>query len=146
MNNPAKVAQQAEMEDLLATQALKNKAAQSSKSKATNGDSEGEESEDLDAKAWDTINVYMKQLFKAHLINAKYDGHTHVFINPSNTTRYICWDSFPCCFSFSSVPVSVLCASHLSITCHTVSSLPESSVRGRSLSSSFHVPHHLALR
>ncbi|PLW48522.1 hypothetical protein PCASD_04295 [Puccinia coronata f. sp. avenae] len=89
MNNPAKVAQQAEMEDLLATQALKNKAAQASKCKATNDDSEGEESEDLDAKAWDTINVYMKQLFKAHLINAKYDFHTPVFINPSNTTRYI---------------------------------------------------------
>jgi hypothetical protein len=89
MTNPAKVAQRAEMEDLLAAQAMKDKAAQALKRKETNDDSDVEESEDLDAKEWDTINVYMKQLFKAHLINAKYDCHTPVFIDPSNPRHYI---------------------------------------------------------
>ncbi|PLW41565.1 hypothetical protein PCASD_10000 [Puccinia coronata f. sp. avenae] len=89
MTNPAKVAQRAEMEDLLAAQAMKDKAARALKRKATDDDSDVEESEDLDAKEWDTINVYMKQLFKAHLINAKYDCHTPVFIDPSNPRSYI---------------------------------------------------------
>ncbi|PLW06287.1 hypothetical protein PCASD_26816 [Puccinia coronata f. sp. avenae] len=89
MTNPAKVAQRAEMEDLLAAQAMKDEAARALKQKATDDHSDVEESEDLDAEEWDTINVYMKQLFKAHLINAKYNCHTPVFIDPSNPRRYI---------------------------------------------------------
>jgi hypothetical protein len=89
MTNPAKIAQRAKMEDLLAAQALKDKASRAAKRKVTNADSEGEESEDLDTEEWDTINVYMKRLFKEHLINTKYNQHTPVYVNPSNPRRYI---------------------------------------------------------
>ncbi|PLW29313.1 hypothetical protein PCASD_23585 [Puccinia coronata f. sp. avenae] len=89
MTNPAKIAQRAEMEDLLAVQALKDKASRAAKRKVTDADSEGKESKDLDAKEWETINVYMKRLFKEHLINAKYNQHTPVYVDPSNPRRYI---------------------------------------------------------
>ncbi|PLW51084.1 hypothetical protein PCASD_02410 [Puccinia coronata f. sp. avenae] len=72
-DKPAKIAQRAKMEDLLAAQALKDEASRAAKRKVTNADSEGEESEDLDDKEWDTINFYMKRLLKEHLIKAKYD-------------------------------------------------------------------------
>jgi hypothetical protein len=87
MTNPTKIAQRAEMEDFLAEQALKDKASQAAKRKATNADSEGKESKDLDAEEWDTITVYMKRLFKEHLINAKYNQHTPVYVDPSNPRR-----------------------------------------------------------
>jgi hypothetical protein len=89
MTKPAKIAQRAEMEDFLAAQALKDEASQAAKHKATNADSEGKESKDLDAEEWDTITVYMKRLFKEHLINAKYNQHTPFYDNPSNPRRYI---------------------------------------------------------
>ncbi|PLW40137.1 hypothetical protein PCASD_07834 [Puccinia coronata f. sp. avenae] len=73
MTNPAKIAQHAKMEDLLAAQALKDKVSQAAKRKATNADSESKESKDLDTKEWETINIYMKRFFKEHLINAKYN-------------------------------------------------------------------------
>jgi hypothetical protein len=57
MTNPAKIGQHAKMEDLLAAQALKDKASQAAKRKATNADSEGKESKDIGTKEWHTINI-----------------------------------------------------------------------------------------
>jgi hypothetical protein len=57
----------------------------------------------------------------------------------------ICPFFFSLCVFFP-FPLSVSSASYLFITCHAVSSLPESSVCGRIFSSSFHALHNLALR
>jgi hypothetical protein len=93
MTNPAKLAQQAEMEDLLAAQAIRDEAARvaSSKQKALDGpgDSEDEESEELDPDEWDSINLHMKRLYATHLVKTAYDRHTPVFIDPQNHDRYI---------------------------------------------------------
>jgi hypothetical protein len=93
MTNPAKIAQQAEMEDLFAAQAIRDEAAwvASSKQKAPNapGDSEEEESDKLNPTEWDSINLHMKHIYATHLVNMAYNRHTPVFIDPQNHNQYI---------------------------------------------------------
>ncbi|PLW11419.1 hypothetical protein PCASD_20201 [Puccinia coronata f. sp. avenae] len=91
MTNPSKVAQWAEMEDLLAAQVLRDEAAQvaASKRKSTKADSDGGESDELDPEDWDNVNVHMHKLFKKHLVNTMYNRLTPIFIDPSNPHRYI---------------------------------------------------------
>ncbi|KNZ61028.1 hypothetical protein VP01_1461g6 [Puccinia sorghi] len=64
MENPAKLAKQAEMEDLLAAQVMCDKAVNNSvveQSKAVDSDSEGKDSDKLDPRKWDNINIHMKK-------------------------------------------------------------------------------------
>ncbi|PLW30068.1 hypothetical protein PCASD_17424 [Puccinia coronata f. sp. avenae] len=93
MTNPAKIAQQAEMEDLLAAQAIRDEAAwvASSKKKAPNasGDSEEEESDKLNPTECDSINLHMKHIYATHLVNMAYNRHTPIFIDPQNHNQYI---------------------------------------------------------
>jgi len=92
MENPSKVAKRAEMEDLLAAQALRDDAIKNSVSSKRKGDDDGSEydsTEEPDPEEWDTINIHMKRIFKKYLINTQYDRHNPVFLDPANPNRYI---------------------------------------------------------
>ncbi|POW22257.1 hypothetical protein PSHT_01471 [Puccinia striiformis] len=44
---------------------------------------------DIDANDFDNVNVYMNKLYKAHHMNAHYDRHRPVYLDPLNKRRYI---------------------------------------------------------
>lgn len=46
-------------------------------------------SDELEADKRDTINMYMKKIYQSHLLNAKYNKHTLVFLDPANPNQYI---------------------------------------------------------
>ena len=92
MENPAKLAKRAEMEDLLAAQALRDqtvKDAAAAKRKNCDSDSDIDGSEELEPEEWDYLNVHMNKLYDKYAIDSRYDLHTPVFIDPGNPNRYM---------------------------------------------------------
>ncbi|KAH9447413.1 hypothetical protein Pst134EA_029452 [Puccinia striiformis f. sp. tritici] len=104
MPNPSSVQARARNEDILQRQALRDAArmAPSAASQSQSGsqsqsrppgdpnpsDSESDGS-DIDANDFDNVNVYMNKLYKAHHMNAHYDRHRPVYLDPLNKRWYI---------------------------------------------------------
>ncbi|KNZ63347.1 hypothetical protein VP01_1156g4 [Puccinia sorghi] len=57
--------------------------------KAPESDSRTNGSDELDPEEWNTIIIYMKKSYVCHLLNAKYNQHTPVYLDPADPTHHI---------------------------------------------------------
>ncbi|KAI7947720.1 hypothetical protein MJO28_009628 [Puccinia striiformis f. sp. tritici] len=96
MPNPSSVQAWARNKDILQRQALRDaarmapSAASQSESRPSGhpnpSDSESDGS-DINANDFDNVNVYMNKLYKAHHMNANYNRHRPVYLDPLNKRR-----------------------------------------------------------
>ncbi|KNZ60450.1 hypothetical protein VP01_1551g3 [Puccinia sorghi] len=111
MENLAKLAKRAEMEDILASQAFHNEAIKkslSSKRKGNDEDSNDNNSKELEADEWDTINIHMKKIHAKHWFNTTYHRHNPVFIDPRQP-KPLHPPHIGCLFSIGQGPCKLYC-------------------------------------